>query len=178
MIIRLRDNTQNEDPWGHEEGRQVFIKLLSIIEANPSNLVFSISLENIRRTDASFPRESVLELAKRYRGSRGFCLVDVLNPDLIENWDAAAIKLNQPLMVWQGEDYKIIGPKPNEGSYKMLEYVLSKASTTTSEAAKAMEITTQNASNKLKYLYEGGYVFRKETVAQTGGIEFEYFRIK
>ena len=178
MIIKLREHTESDDLWGHEEGRKVFLKLLSIIEANPSNLVFSISLVDIKRTDASFTRESVLELAKRYKGARGFCLVDIQDPNLIDNWDAAAIKLNQPLMIWQGENCKIIGPKPSEGSYRMLEYALSKSSVTTSGAAKALEITTQNSSNKLKYLFENGYILRKEVVAPTGGIEFEYFRIR
>ena len=75
-----------QDGWGHEQGRLVFSRLLKAVEANPETEIFLISLEGVRRTDASFPRESVVELARRYREHRGFCLVGVQDEDLLDNW--------------------------------------------------------------------------------------------
>ena len=178
MRIRLRDYMPREDGWGHDEGRLVYSKLLSLVEANPATLVFAISLEGVRRTDASFPRESVVELAKRYRGFRGFCLVDVPDQDLLDNWEAAATKRVQPIVVWDGDKYRIIGPPPSEGNHKMFNYVSCVPSTTAGTAASALDYLVPNASNKLKQLWLEGYILRRERTAPSGGVEFEYFRIK
>lgn len=178
MLIRLRDYIETDSPWGNDQGKSTFPKLKGVVEGNPSELVFSISLKGIRRTDASFPRESVVQLAKYYRGSRGFCLVDIQNQDLIDNWDAAAAKLGQPVIIWNGEEYRLIGPQPSEGIRKLVAFVLSVPVTTTNEAAKHLGIKIPNASNKLKKMWEEGYVLRRERTASTGGVEHEYFRIK
>ncbi len=169
---------QSDDGWGHEQGKQVYTKLRGFVEANPADLVFSISLTGVKRTDASFPRESVMRLAKEYRRSRGFCLVDVPNQDLLDNWEAAATKLSQPISVWDHDKYRVIGPRPSEGTREIFEYVLSVPLASTSGAAKTLGIKVSNASNKLKKLWEDGYILRREQIAPTGGVEFEYFRVK
>lgn len=177
-LIRLRELLETDSPWGNDQGRSLFPKLQEVIEKNPAELVFNISLSGIKRTDVSFPREGVVQLAKLYRGSRGFCLIDIRNKDLIDNWDAAALKLNQPLTMWEGEKYRLIGPAPSEGVREMLDFVLSVPKTTTNESAATLRIKISNASNKLKKLWEEGFILRRERPAPTGGVEHEYFRIK
>lgn len=178
MRIKLRSYMQGDDGWGHEQGYRVFSILRDVVERNPADLVFSISLDGVRRMDASFPRESTVKLAKFYLGSRGFCLTDFNNQDLIDNWEAAALKLDQPLTIWDGDKWRIVGPPPSEGVAEMLKFVLSVPKTTTSEAAMALKIKIPNASNKMKKLCEDGYILRTERIAPSGGIEHEYFRIK
>lgn len=178
VLIRLRDFIQSDSPWGNDQGRLLFPKLQEVVEKNPTELVFSISLNGIQKTDVSFPREGVVQVAKFYRRSRGFCLVNVRNKDLIDNWDAAALKLSQPLTIWEGEKHQLIGPAPSEGVREMLNFVLSVPKTTTNEVATALEIKISNASNKLKKLWEDGFILRRERTAPTGGVEHEYFRIK
>jgi hypothetical protein len=78
--------------WGRAEGRVVYQRLLDFVEAHPGVTVFRVSTEGVRRVDISFASETLVELARRYRGSKGFCLVDVGNPDMVENWGAAAAK--------------------------------------------------------------------------------------
>lgn len=166
------------DGWGHEEGRQVHLKLLSRVEQNPADLVCEISLNGVERTDASFPRESVIELARRFRGHRGFCLVDVARADLLENWDAAATKIGQPICVWNGDKVTVIGPKPTEGTAEILSYILENSFVTTNAVVGKFQLTVQNASNKLNRLWKDGYILRKECVSPSGGSEYQYFRIK
>src|SRR5688500_15903590 len=125
MRIRLRDLMNDEDGWGHEQGREVHQRLLESIQSHPSARVFQISLDGVKRTDASFPRESVLEVARRYRGHRGFCLVDVADSDLLENWDAAALRVHQPLVVWDSAAWRVLGPQPSEGTRVVLDHALS-----------------------------------------------------
>ncbi len=172
--IRLRESMDRDDGWGRTEGREVFDRLLAIVDANPEVALFRISLAGVRRTDASFPRESVAELAKRFRGKKGFCLVEVEDADLLDNWDAAANKKEQPLLVWYSRGRRLLGPAPSEGLRALFDFVADRSGTTTSEAATVLGLNVPNASNKLKALWEQGYVLRRERVAATGGIEFEY----
>jgi hypothetical protein len=175
VTIRLRDGMESEDGWGHSQGRRVHLFLLKTVEEHPEAIIFRVSLKDVRRTDASFPRESVVELARRFRGQKGFCLVDVDDEDLLENWDAATRKREQPLFVWNGQKSRLLGPLPSEGTRPLLDLVAANTGMNASEAAQELALNVPNASNKLKALWEGGYVLRRERTASTGGIEFEYY---
>ncbi len=166
------------DGWGHIQGRRVYEELYTLIESCPHEDIIVISLDGVEHTDVSFPRESVVELAKHYREQKGFCLTHLSDPDLIENWEAAASKREQPFIVW-GEDksYRILGPQPSPGLREMLTYVLSVPVALTSEAASALNLKVPNASNKLKQLWLEGYILRRERAASSGGVEYEYVRI-
>jgi len=178
MNIRLREKMEDRDGWGQAQGLRVREKLRADIEAHPQEVIIRISLADVRYTDITFPRTAVIELAKSYRGKRGFCLVDVRDPDVLDNWDAAARWLEQPVIVWENdEDYRILGPQPSIGLQPMLQYVLSISVARTSEAAEALHLKVQNASNKLKQLWQEGYILRREQSASSGGVEYEYIRI-
>lgn len=167
------------DGWGHQQGRMVHGRLLEIVEAAPESSIFRISLKGVRRTDASFPRESVVQMAKRFRGHKGFCLADGKDPDLLENWDAAAMRMEQPLFLWTaGGAHRLLGPQAPKGSVDALDLVTSEGHATASQIAKRLDIKINNASMKLRQLQEAGYLLREEEVAESGGVEFTYFRIK
>jgi len=178
MRIRLRDLMEEDDGWGHEQGQEVHQRLLAEVRKHPAEPDFQVSLEGVRRTDSSFPRESVMEAARRFRGHRGFCLADVVDNDLLDNWDAAASRVEQPLVLWTGEAWRILGPQPSEGTRAALEYALSQPSVTASEVASHLGLQVPNVSNKLKALFASGYLLRSERPAPTGGIEHVYRRIK
>lgn len=175
--VKLLDCMNRNDGWGHAEGREVHQRLLHIVESHPRVFVFRISLAEVRRTDASFPRESVVELAKRFRGEKGFCLTDVDNQDLLDNWEAASLKREQPLTVWYEGQPCVIGPKPTRGNKALLDYVLSVPETTAAVAAKVLYRTLTNVSTKLKQLQDGGFILRRDEISPTGGVEYRYFRI-
>ncbi|HXG28618.1 MAG TPA: hypothetical protein VNJ47_07210 [Nevskiales bacterium] len=178
VLIDLRDYMERDDAWGVDEGREIHARLLQVVEANPGVKVFQISLKRVKRTDASAPRESVVELARRYRKDKGFCLVHVQHPDLRENWDAAALKKDQPLCIWDENRVDWIGPQASRGTRDVLDYVSGRTSPVfTSEVCKALKLTAQNASTKLKALWEKGYLLRQEMSAPTGGVEYAYLRI-
>ena len=178
QTIRLRDLMAREDGWGTEEGRDVYLKLIRLVEKSPSTLVFRVSLAGVRRTDASFPRESVLEVARRYRKKVGFCLVDVDNDDLLDNWDAAALKKEQPMFVWRRERSHVIGPRPSPGVADVLKLAVKSERLRAAELADKQSLKIANASMKLKQLWEDGYLLRTEESADSGGIEFTYWLIR
>ncbi|MBF9016729.1 MULTISPECIES: DNA-binding protein [unclassified Oceanispirochaeta] len=175
--ILLRSLMESDDGHGREQGIAVHTKLLALIEQS-SSLLFSVSLKNVRRLDASFPRESIMEIVRRYKGDRGICLTEVTNPDLIDNLDAAALKKEIPMFIWNDNEYQIIGKEPKLGLKAVLELALSKPSITAAEVAKELELKLNNASMKLKQLVTEGLLVRQEEIAPSGGKEFYYYRIK
>jgi hypothetical protein len=175
--ISLRRHMDRDDGWGNAEGREVFQRLLDTIESDPGKVIYRISLEGVKRTDASFPRESVVELAKRYRGKKGFCLVDISDPDLLDNWNAAAVMREQPLTVWRNGKPEIIGHKPTAGNEQVLKYILSKGEGSAASVARDLKLQLTNASTKLRQLEKDGFILRRDEASPTGGIEYTYFRI-
>jgi hypothetical protein len=175
--IRLRDLLDRDDGWGSEEGIAVREQLLRVVDSHPESLIFRISLAGIRRTDASFARESVIELAHVLKGRRGVCVTDVPSQDILENWDAAALKRGQCLVIWGGKGPTIIGPKPSEDTLTLLKLVMKRHEVGTAEAAKSLNKSVNNVSTRLKRLADEGLVLRRDIAAPTGGLEYRYLAI-
>lgn len=177
-IVKLRVFTKSAHPFGNNEGKEVFRKLMEFVEQHTSTEVFGISLDGIEATDASFPRESVISVAKQLRGEKGFYLADLSNRDLIDNWSYAARAKEQPLVIWTGSDFEIIGPELNKSTRELVEYVLTKGTVLASQVASDLGLSVPNASTRLKNLVLQGYIRRTEDVAESGGIEYRYTAIK
>ncbi|MBA1231438.1 helix-turn-helix transcriptional regulator [Pseudomonas viridiflava] len=176
-IVNLGDLTDDDHPFGNVQGKATFRKLLDVVEAHPQYAIFGISLADIEATDASFPRESVVAVAKHFKGERGFFLKDVKSRDLLDNWSYAAHAKDQPLTVWVGDNFEVIGPEISSSAKELLDCVLSKRSVTAAKVAETLEISVPNASTKLKKLLDQGYILRAEEAAESGGIEYVYYAI-
>lgn len=164
---------------GNSLGREVFQKLISVVEPKPGSAqVYGISLKGIQATDASFPRESVASLVKMFRGEVGFYLRDFASQDLLDNWDYAAKAKEQPIIVLENKGYRVIGPKLNEGMASLLDFIMSKGRATTSMVSKEFDVSAQNASAKLKKLHGYGLILGAKEVAESGGLEYVYKAIK
>jgi len=70
-------------PFGNKKGREVFPQLKAIIDSNPNQNVFEISFDGIEFTDSSFARESILLLAKMFRGNKGIFYLILIRTILI-----------------------------------------------------------------------------------------------
>ncbi|MFL9897870.1 winged helix-turn-helix domain-containing protein [Paraburkholderia fungorum] len=177
--IRLLELTGNPQPFGNAQGKAAFRRLCEIVDAEPRSNIFEISLEGIEATDASFPRESVVSVAKLYRGQKGFFLTNISDPDLIDNWGYAAQAKEQPLVVWHSDGlFQVIGPEISNSAASLLEYVLCNRRVGTAQVAADLEISVPNASTRLKKLVTDGYIWRNEETADSGGIEFQYCAIR
>lgn len=169
---------QNEYAVGNEEGRAIFQKLSKIVDNHPGRMIFGISLKGIKFTDASFPRESVISLAKLHRAEKGFYLQDFASKDLLDNWDYAAKAKDQPMIVWDGDNFYLLGPKMGQASLEILNYINRLGEATTAKVAAEFDLTSQNASGKLKKMYNQGLILGSKEVADSGGLEFVYRAIK
>ena len=176
--IQLYDFMSTEEGWGRDQGREVYRKLLVFVEATPGVMIFKVSLEGVTRVDISFASETVVELARRYRGHKGFCFIDLTDADMLENWEAAASRRGQPMMVWEGKRGRVIGVEPSRGNLGAFQYARERERTRATEfAAATPNMSIANASTKFKQLWEQGFLLRREDVAESGGIEFVYYRI-
>jgi hypothetical protein len=163
--------------WGREMGRSVFSKLLEHVERNPDQTVFPISLKGVKQIDYSFSSETVVQLARRFKGQKGFYLVDVGAPYIEENIDAAARRAEQPLVIVDADGQRFIGLEPSAGTKAALDVVVSRPQARAAEIAEAISVSVANASMKLKQLWTNGFLLRRESVADSGGVEFVYHRI-
>ena len=177
-ILKLCNFMDTPEGWGRDHGRGVYRKLIDFVEANPGVMIFQISLEEVTRLDISFASETVVELARRFRGNKGFCFIDLTDPDMLENWDAAASRKNQPILVWEKGKGRLIGVQPSQGNLPAFSYALGRQSTRAAEFAKEMDMSITNASTKYKQLWEQGFLLRREDQAESGGVEYTYYRVR
>jgi hypothetical protein len=106
-------------------------------------------------------------------------LADLSDLDLIENIEAAAIRKAQPLMIWQGDQSRVIGLEPSQGNREALVFALSRPIVRAAEFAQAIpDMLIANASTKFRQLWEQGFLLRREATADSGGVEYVYYRIK
>lgn len=179
VVINLINHMTSPEGWGRSQGREVYGKLIDFVEENPGVLIFRISFEGVKRVDFSFASETLVELARRYRGNKGFCFIDCNDNDMLENWEAAAERKSQPLLVWRGDQGSVVGMKPSQGIAGALNFALQRESTRATEFASANPgISIANASMKFKQLWEQGFLLRREDIAGSGGVEYVYYRIK
>jgi len=175
MLVKLLELTDNNDhPFGNVLGRDVFKRLQNVVDANPGRQSFEISLEGVVATDSSFPRESVIALAKQLRGEKWFYISNAGSLDLIDNWDYAALAKQQSLILVTDGEVRVIGPKAKTSTRELLDYVLRQKGVSTATVARALGISVQNASTRLKKLANEGLIIRSEASSPTGGIEFLY----
>jgi hypothetical protein len=174
QVLPLRDYMDRPEGWGRNQGREVYQRLLNFVEDNAGTVVFRISMKDVQRVDISFASETIIELGRRFRRTKGFCLVDLTDQDLIENIDAAGEKKEQPMMVWRGKSANLIGMEPSEGTREAFQFAMGRPQSRAAEFAAQRNLSIANASMKFKQLWEQGFLLRRESTADTGGVEFVY----
>ena len=167
-----------DSAFGSDRGRAIYQELALFADKCQVQSVIGISLKGITKTDASFPRESVVALVKSKRGEQGFYLSDFDNRDLMDNWDYAAKARGQNLIVLQDHRFRMLGPKLNESTIDLITYIYTEGVVTTSKVAEQFAISAQNASGRLKKLYNQGLILGSKELAASGGVEYRFTAIK
>ena len=175
-VLELRSVMGKAEGWGRDQGREVYQRLLRSVEESPGILVFKVSMRGVNRLDISFSSETIVELARRFRGRKGICLIDLTDKDLIENLDAAAEKKEQPILVWHAKSADLIGATPSEGTREAFGFAMGRSECRAAEFAQSRGLSIANASSKFKQLWEQGFLLRPEAAAESGAMEFLYQR--
>lgn len=173
--LRLDDLLDTHDAWGREQGRDVFRRLVEAVERDSASNAFALSLQNVRHIDTSFASEAIVGLVQRYRGRKGFRLVAISDEDIIENIEAAATRMGQPVLADLPSGPQFLGPEPSAGLSNVLALALERGRLrATDVSARFPQVSITNASNKLKQLCDQGYLMRREESAASGGTEYAY----
>ena len=174
--FQLWQFTRNSEGWGHAAALPVQRKLAQYIDAADSDVV-RIALNNVRKMDVTFASTALVELVRQNLGRRAICLTRAENDDIVENIAAAAERLEVPVTLWKGEHARVIGLSPGPRLVEALHYTLERREVRVSEYAAACGISSTNASNRLRQLWEQGFLLRCEGSARSGGLEHIYRRI-
>ncbi|RWX52889.1 winged helix-turn-helix domain-containing protein [Photobacterium chitinilyticum] len=162
-------------------GQKLYSILVDLIQNTPNQDIFYLALKNAF-FGASFAREGIVKVAKHFRMQKGVCLVDMQNEEILENLFSGIARLKQPIPYYfEGKLQLVHEDKvgaPSKTNAPIYHYVLDRELSTASEVADKFDLKVNNASTKLKALYEEGFLLRKEEKSATGGIEFFYFAIK
>lgn len=175
--IRLFDLVGKEDAWGREEGAEVYPKLLQGVQKLNGTGCVRISAAGLKRTDASFPRETVFAVALRHKGEKVFVICDMENESVADNWDMAGSKLGLGILCKDERGHaSFLGPAPSEANQALYWAVVgSGEGMTAGEAARKLHKSLTNVSTQLKQLKDKGYLIRREIASPSGGTEFRYF---
>lgn len=177
MLFSLAEVAKTTNLIGTRLGQETYKRLSKLVEDNPTERFFQFSAKNIQVTDATFARETLLQLASVHRGRKGIMLVDIDDRDQLDNWSYAADNKGQPLMAWNGKKSEVLGNQTTPAAGEILKLVFRHGSVTTSQIAQALNISVPNASTQMNRLQTQGYLVRTERVAASGGIEFVYHAI-
>lgn len=174
-LIDLRKLMIEDIGWGVDNGREVHRHLERAISALPSCMV-GIDLSGIRQADVSFSREAIVETLRRFRPSHQFVLMNPQNEVVVENLEAALDRRGETVLLRErGGTIRPIGRDLGLGLRPLLETVIRLGRATSRDIlAHHSGMSIQNASNKLKELWQLGLLRREETSAQSGGREWLY----
>ncbi|WP_122501792.1 winged helix-turn-helix domain-containing protein [Pseudomonas viridiflava] len=163
-----------KNPYGSASGKLAHAKLLAEIENLGKVNVIGVSFGGLDGADVSFLREALVYVIKRFKNEIAFYVTDLPDEDIVANLQAAAESGGQPVTYWSDDKCRFLGLEQSSSSRTLLDFIASEHSSTTSKVAEALAISVQNASTRLKRLYEEGYVMRIEETAETGGREYVY----
>lgn len=163
--------------WGRSQGAKIQGALINKLGHDQAPEMIRLSLAGMKRMDVTFAAEVVVEPVRRYLGIKSISVVHAQDSDIAENVAAAALRERVPVTIWVRDVPEIVGPPPREGNHAALHLALKREGVRAADIAGALGISISGASNKLKQLWETGYLMRDAGVAQSGGPEFVYRRI-
>lgn len=182
LRVRVVEYIGSGEAWGRDQGRQVY-RLIEdeIFKADKSMVgckVVIFDLSGVTKMDASFPQEAIVEIFRKFRGSKYFAMTNIDNEGIEENISMAFEKRKEAGIVRDARGLRIIGaqlPPDFEGIIKFAE---GRGFITSKEVKALLGGSIQNASNKLKAIWELGLLQRSEGNAKSGGRENVYSRVE
>jgi hypothetical protein len=177
VSVRVQSFIVGRGTLGRGAGAIIRPMLVADIDHKPADSTVRISLQGVTRIDAGFAAEALVALFTQYRGKRAMFLADVTDPDTYENIAAAAERAKEPITVQHRSGVHIIGLTPSRSLREALEFALARPQVRVGEYARHAGISSQNASNKFRQLWQQGFLMRNEVLAASGGVEYIYRRI-
>lgn len=166
------------DAWGRDLGRKVFKELDDQVFARPADeRVVMIDFGGTERIDVSFPQEAVVELIRKYLGSRYFFINGLENADIEENVSVALEKREMSAIIRDSRGYRLTGKRLTDDLQAILKLAEDRDEITSEDVRNKLDLTPQNAANKLAALWKLGLLQRDDRTARGGGRENRYMKV-
>lgn len=181
VTVKLIDLIGHSDAWGTEFGAKIFADLNRfLLPLNEGTLVV-IDYNGIRRSDASFQREAIIETLRKHRPRLLFVASHIDDPDLRANLELALQKRGDVLLVREKDGQRVILgkrlPIEHQGTLAVVEQTRGEF-TSGKLTVKPYNLGPSTASARLTALWKTGLVERVEGAAPGGGKEYRYFSIR
>lgn len=164
-----------KQPWGNPAGCEARLELDRLLANRPEPLV-DLDLGGIERVDVSWSREALARLVHEHRGQRQFFISHVENPSMVENIDAAFVRMEMSVLHRkQADSYEVLGVELKPHLLQTLETVEHQHRTTARQVCESIkDLSLTACNNRLKALYDLGLLSRLEGTAPSGGREYVY----
>lgn len=176
--LRIAEFIERGDAWGRDLGRQVF-KVLDdrVFSTLADEHVIKIDFDETKRIDVSFPQEAVVELIRKYLGQKYFFLSGLEDSDVEENVSVALEKRDMSAIIRDSRGYRLTGKPLADDLQAILKLAEEREEITSEDVRHRLELTPQNAANKLALLWKLGLLQRDDRTARGGGRENRYEKV-
>jgi hypothetical protein len=168
--INLLDLYGSNLVLGSRAGANILQMLRNLDLQQNSQLM--VSFKGIQCIDACAVRESLACLVKMNLGNLRLVVSDVENIDVLDNLTLGFNAKNLPLVTIDSSNNVSIYTNGLSVPKKILEYIYLHESITTSKLVEQFDISSPNASSKLKKLQNIGLLISEKTSAESGGLEY------
>ncbi len=163
---------------GEDVGGVAFAGLVRWVVEAPYCTHFEISLLGVHQMDAAFARASIVRLAQRFKGRRGFTVTGISNSTLIDVLDAAASEGGAPIAVREGDYLRLAGTEPSECHRETFEFALTRECFNVREYASSVTgLKLATASKRIQNLLNQGLLIRHRSSRSSRHRGFRYSAI-
>jgi len=181
LQLRIVEYLNSGEAWGRDQGRYVSRLLEDEIvksgKAGVAPKVVILDFTGLTKMDASFPQEAVVEVSRKFRGTKYFVLTNIDNEAIEENMSMAFEKRSETGLIRDARGLRIIGAQLPSDFEKIIKFAEGREFVTSKEVQDYLGLSIQNASNKLKAIWELGLLQRSEGSAKSGGRENIYSKV-
>ncbi len=177
--ISLRELTGFDDAWGTDLGAKISADLNRMLVTQSAGTLAVFDFSGIKRSDASFQREAIVETMRRHRPRLLFLIEGITNPDLRSNLVLALERRGDAVFV-RNDDGRLeaIG-SVSETQRRTLQAIGDLDEVTSRELlTKLPALTPPNATNRLNDLAAAGLLERADGAAMGGGRQYRFFTIR
>jgi hypothetical protein len=177
--ISLYSNTNEQpDAWGTDFGVSVAAKINRALGGLSEGTLVAFDYGEIKRADASFQREAIVEPMRRHRPRLLFVVEGVADPDIRANLILALQQRGEVVLIrGKAGRSEAIGTitRPRLDT---LAAVAGADEVTSRWLVDRLKLTGPNATNRLNDLADAGLIERVGGSATGGGRQYKYYPIR
>ena len=172
ISITLKELAETDFIFGSTAGALVLDKLQKL-KIQPGS-VLEVDFSGMRVVDACFIRDSLAAYVKLNCENIGLFVSNLENVDVVENTAIGFKAKGLPMLMKSSDGSGTVIADYPASLRVLIRNVYSKAEITSRQLAIELDVSSPNASAKLKKLFSLGLLLGKKVQAESGGHEYLY----